>query len=179
MMRQRDAVGLLTYDTRVRTVLPPRARQSHMKHILANLDNLQPGGETAGAGPMHDLAEGLKRRGLIILISDLLDDPASVLSALQHFRFRGHEVIVFHVMDNAELTFPFDSMTEFTDLETTEKTLVSPEGMKPVYMEQLRQFLGQYERGCADLKVDYRLFDTTKPLEIALSEYLYRRSRMA
>lgn len=179
MMRQHDAVGLLTFDSKVRTVLPPRARQSHMKHILSSLDTLEPGGETNISGPMHDLAEGLKRRGLILVISDLVDDPVAVLSAIQHFRFRGHEVIVFHVMDNAELAFPFDTMTEFTDLETGEKTMVSPDGMRPYYMEQLNQFLGAYERGCADLKADYRLFDTTKPLEIALSEYLFRRSRMA
>ena len=179
MMRQHDAVGLMTFDSKVRTVLPPRARQSHMKHILSALDTLKPGGETSGAGPMHDLAEGLKRRGLIILISDLLDDPAAVLSALQHFRFRGHEVIVFHVMDPAELTFPFDAMTEFTDLETSDKTTVAPDGIRPYYMEQLKTFLATYEKGCADLKADYRLFDTQRPLEIALSEYLYRRSRMA
>ena len=178
MMRQRDAVGLLTFDTAVRDVLPPRARQSHLKHVLAALDHLVPGGETRIAGPLHHLAEGLRRRGLILLISDLLDDTADVLSALQHFRFQGHEVIVFHVMDHAELTFPFDAMTEFTDLETGEKSLVSPDGMRPVYMEQLRALLGRYEKGCADIQADYRLFDTTRPLEIALSEYLYKRSRM-
>jgi uncharacterized protein (DUF58 family) len=178
MMRQRDAVGLLTFDTQVRSVLPARARQSHLKHILAALDQQAPGGETDIARPLHDMAEGLKRRGLIILVSDLLDEPEAVLSALQHFRFKGHEVIVFHVMDNAELTFPFDSMTEFTDLETGEKSLVSPDGMRPVYLEQLRALLSRYEKGCADIKADYRLFDTTKPLEIALSEYLYKRSRM-
>jgi len=178
MMRQRDAVGLLTFDTQVRSVLPARARQSHLKHILAALDRQAPGGETNIAKPLHDMAEGLKRRGLIILVSDLLDEPEAVLSALQHFRFKGHEVIVFHVMDNAELTFPFDSMTEFTDLETGEKSLVSPDGMRPVYLEQLRALLERYEKGCADIKADYRLFDTTRPLEIALSEYLYKRSRM-
>ena len=179
MMRQRDSVGLVTFDTKVRTILPPRGRQSHMKHILSTLDSLKPGGETNCAGPMHDLAEGLKRKGLILVISDLLDDPAKVLSALQHFRFCGHEVIVFHLMDNAELTFPFDTMTEFTDLESGEKTMVSPDGMRPHYLEQLKEFMMKYEKGCADIKADYRLFDTTKPLEIALSEYLYRRSRMA
>jgi len=178
MMRQRDAVGLLVFDTQVRSVLPARARQSHLKHVLATLDGLEPGGETNIAKPLHDMAEGLKRRGLILLISDLLDEPEAVLSALQHFRFKGHEVIVFHVMDNAELTFPFDSMTEFTDLETGEKSLVSPDGMRPVYLEQLRALLSRYEKGCADIKADYRLFDTTRPLEIALSEYLYKRSRM-
>ena len=178
MMRQRDAIGLLTFDNQVRTVLPPRTRQSHLKHILSELDRLEPGGETNLSTPMHHLAEGLKRRGLIIVISDLVDDPADVLSALQHFRFQGHEVIVFQIMDNAELAFPFDTMTEFTDLESGEKAMVSPEGMRPLYMAQLKEFLGAYEKGCADIQADYRLFDTKQPLEVALSEYLYRRSRL-
>ena len=178
MMRQRDATGFMVFDNKVRTVLPPRLRQSHLRRILSDLEDIKPGGDTNIATPIHDLAESLKRRGLVILISDLMDDPESVLSALQHFRFRGHDVIVFHVMDSGELTFPFESMTEFSDLETDEKVLVAPEGMKPLYMEELRRFLTFYEKGCADMKVDYKLFDTTKPLEIALSEYLYRRSKM-
>lgn len=178
IMRQRDAAGLMIFDDKIRTVLPPRMRQSHMKHILAALEGLKPGGETNISKPMHELADGLKRRGLIILISDLLDDPQSVLSALQHFRFMGHDVIVFHVMDDAELNFRFDTMTEFTDLETGLKTTVSPEGIRPQYMEELKGFLSAYEKGCADIKADYKLLDTTKPLELALSEYLYRRARM-
>jgi uncharacterized protein (DUF58 family) len=178
MMRQRDATGFMVFDSKVRTVLPPRLRQSHLRRILSDLEEIKPGGDTNIAGPIHDLAESLKRRGLVILISDLMDDPEKVLSALQHFRFRGHDVLVFHVMDTGELTFPFESMTEFSDLETDEKVLVAPEGMKPLYMEELRRFLTFYEKGCADMKVDYKLFDTTKPLEIALSEYLYRRSKM-
>ena len=178
MIRQRDATGLVIFDSKVRTILPPRLRQTHLRRILSELDELEPGGETNIAGPVHDLAESLKRRGLVILISDLLDDPEDVLSALQHFRFQGHDVIVFHVMDSAEITFPFGSMTEFTDLESGEKALVSPEGMRPIYMEELQRFLTFYEKGCADVKVDYKLFDTTKPLEVALSEYLYKRNRL-
>jgi uncharacterized protein (DUF58 family) len=178
IMRQRDATGLMIFDDKIRTVLPPRMRQSHMKHILAALEAVRPGGETNIAKPMHELADGLKRRGLIIVISDLLDDPAAVLSALQHFRFMGHDVIVFHVMDDAELNFRFDTMTEFTDMETGLKTTVSPEGIRPQYMEELKGFLAAYEKGCADIKADYKLLDSTKPLELALSEYLYRRARM-
>lgn len=178
MMRQRDATGLTVFDTRARLMLPPRTRQSHLHRILTELDHLEPGGETNVAVPLHDLAESLKRAGLIILISDLLDDPQKVLSALQHFRFKGHDIIVFQVMDDAELTFPFDSMTEFTDLETNEKLLVAPEGIKPIYMAELKSFLSSYEKGCADLKADYRLFDTRTPLELGLSEYLHRRSQM-
>ncbi|MFB3891848.1 MAG: DUF58 domain-containing protein [Phycisphaerae bacterium] len=178
IMRQRDATGLMVFDDKVRSVLPPRMRQSHLKHILANLDGLEPGNETNIAKPLHDLADGLKRRGLIILISDLLDDPAAVQSALQHFRFQGHDLIVFHVMDQAELSFPFDTMTEFTDLETGLKTTVSPEGVRPLYMQELNAFLTAHQKGCADVQADYKLLDTAKPLELALSEYLFRRARM-
>jgi uncharacterized protein (DUF58 family) len=178
MMMQRDATGLMVFDSEVRTVLPPRLRQSHLTHILTELENTAAGGDTNISRPMHDLAESLKRRGLVILISDLLDEPERVLSAMQHFRFLGHEVIVFHVMDSAELTFPFTSMTEFTDLENGQKQLVSPEGMKSVYLDEVRRFLTVYEKGCADVRADYKLFDTNRPLEIALSEYLFRRSRM-
>ena len=178
MMGQRDAAGLTIFDDKIRTIVPPRLRQTHMKHILAALEGCQPGGETNIAGPMHELAEGLKRRGLIILISDLMSEPEAVLSALQHFRFQGHDIIVFHVMDSAELTFPFDTMTEFTDLETRERTLVSPEGIRQEYMGELGQFLAAYEKGCADVKADYKLMDTARPLELALSEYLFRRSRL-
>ena len=178
MMRQRDSAGLMIFDTKIRTALPPRLRQTHLKHILAALENAEPGGETNISVPLHELAEGLKRKGLIILISDLLDDPEQVISALQHFRFQGHEVIVFQVMDNGELSFPFTTMTEFTDLESGQKMMVSPEGMKPIYMEELKKFLTAYEKGCGGIHAEYKLFDTTKPLELALSEYLYRRSRM-
>ncbi|MDD5350297.1 MAG: DUF58 domain-containing protein [Chthoniobacteraceae bacterium] len=178
MMRQRDAAGLMLFDTKIRTALPPRMRQTHLKRILSALEQAQPGGETDIAGPLHQLAEGLKRKGLIILISDLLDDPAKIISALQHFRFQGHEVIVFQVLDNGELTFPFTTMTEFTDLETGRKTMISPEGMKPIYLKELRQFLDACEKGCAGIHADYKMLDTSKPLEVALSEYLYRRSRL-
>jgi len=178
MMRQRDSVGLMIYDTKIRTALPPRMRQTHLKHIMAALETSEPGGETNISIPLHELAEGLKRKGLIILISDLLDDPEKVISALQHFRFQGHEVIVFQVMDTGELEFSFSTMTEFTDLETGQKMVVSPEGMRPVYLEELRQFLSAYEKGCGGIHAEYKLFDTGKPLELALSEYLHRRSRM-
>ena len=178
MMRQRDATGLMIFDDKVRTVLPPRLRQTHLRRILSELENCQPGGDTNIGRPMHDLAESMKRRGLIVLISDLMDSAEGVLSALQHFRFIGHDIIVFHVMDSAELTLPYDTMTEFTDLETRQKMLVSPEGIRSAYLAEVRKFLSEYEKGCADVNADYKLFDTTKPLELALSEYLFRRSRL-
>jgi uncharacterized protein (DUF58 family) len=178
MMGQRDASGLTVFDTRIRSMLPPHLRPSHLQHLLTELEGVKPGGETGIASCLHKIAEGLKRRGLIVLISDLLDDPAAILSALQHFRFQGHDVIVFHIMDPAELHFSFDTLTEFTDLETGTKQLVSPESMRTPYMDELRRFLTSCEKGCAGIKADYKLFNTETPLDLALSEYLHRRSRI-
>lgn len=178
IMRQRDAVGLALFDTKIRTILPPRVRPSHLQHILTELENARPGGETNVAVPLHTLAEGLKRRGMVILISDLLDDPKTVLSALQHFAFQGHSVLVLQVLDPSEIDFTFHSLTEFTDMESGEAMLVSPEGMRSTYLEEMRRFLTAYEKGCASLKADYRLFNTRMPLDLALSEYLYKRSRL-
>jgi hypothetical protein len=123
------------------------------------------------------MADGLKKRGLIILISDLYDDPQKVLSALQHFKFQGSDLIVFQIADPAELKFPFTQLTEFTDPETGEAVLASAEAMRKPYLEAMESFFGALRRGCADLKVDYHLFDTSTPLELGLSSYLYRRSR--
>ncbi len=178
MMRQRDATGLMVFDDKIRTILPPRLRHSHLTRVLTELEDCEAGGETQISGPLHELAEGMKRKGLIILISDLMDDPESVLSALQHFRFQGHDIIVFHVMDPAELTFPFDTMTEFTDAETGDTLLVSPEGTRDSYMEELRRFMVTYEKGCGDIGADYKLLDTGKPLELSLSEYMFQRSKL-
>jgi uncharacterized protein (DUF58 family) len=177
MMRQRDSVSLTIFDSGIRTSLPARQRHSHLQHILAALDNCEAGNVTNVAAPMHDLAEGLKRRGMVVVISDLLDDPASVLSAFQHFRFQGHDVLALHVMDSAELQLDYDRMTEFIDSESGEKVLVSPAAVRSNYMDELERFLSAYEKGAARVRVDYKLFDTKTPLELALSEYLHKRSK--
>ena len=177
MMLQRDATGLVLFDSQIRSLLPPRSRMTHLHRMLAELEALTAAGETASAKPLHDLAEGLKKRGLIVLISDLFDEPEQVLGGLQHFRFLGNDVIVFHIVDPAELRFPFEATTEFIDPETGERILTAPQAVRRHYLEEMEQFYGQYRRGCADLKVDYRLFDTATPLELALSEYLFKRSR--
>jgi len=127
--------------------------------------------------PLHDMAEALKRRGLMVLISDLYDEPKRVLDALQHFRFQGSDLIVFQIADAAELKFPFERMTEFVDPETGESVMLTGEAVRKAYLSEMDDFFGRYRKGCADLRVDYHLFDTSTPLELALSEYLYRRSR--
>jgi uncharacterized protein (DUF58 family) len=179
MMGQRDATGLMIFDNKIQNMLPARGSPAHRQLMLTTLDNVKPGtGDTDLSGPMHSLAETLKKRGLIILISDLLDDPVKVMSALQHFRFLGNEVIVFHVLDNDEIFFPFDTMTEFTDSETRDQVRVAPKSVRGEYISEFDRFFGLYRKGCADLNVDYKLMNTKSNLEMALSEYLYWRSRM-
>jgi uncharacterized protein (DUF58 family) len=177
MVQQRDATGLVLFDEKVRMMLPPRSRLTHLHRMLAALEDQKPGKGTDIAAPLHDMAEGLKRRGLIILISDLYDDPKRVLSALQHFKFQGSDLIVFQIADAAELKFPFERLTEFVDPETGEELLITGDAVKKAYLADMEKFFGEYRKGCADLKVDYHLYDTSTPLELALSEYLYRRSR--
>ncbi len=177
MLLQRDATGLVLFDTEIQKLLPPRSRTTHLHLMLSELENLTPSGSTRTGKPLHDLAEGVKKRGLIVLISDLLDEPQDVLGGLQHFRFLGNDVIVFHIIDKAELEFPFDQITEFIDPETEERILTAPQSVRQHYLAEMEEFYGVYRQGCADLRVDYKLFDTSMPLELALSEYLFKRSR--
>ncbi len=178
MIGQRDSTGLTVFDSKIRSALPPRLGPTHLQRILTELDGITAGGDTNLAAPLNTMAEGLKRRGLVIIISDLLDNVENLRSALSRFRFQGHDLIIFHILDDAELTFPFDTLTEFTDLETAQSTIVSPTGMKAVYLRELKKYLGDVQKACADVKADYGLFNTQSPLELALSEYLHRRSRL-
>ncbi|MCY3024170.1 MAG: DUF58 domain-containing protein [Planctomycetota bacterium] len=177
MMGQRDAAGLAIFDTAVRTFLPARLRQSHLQHILTTLEDCQPGGETDLAQPLHNVAETIKKRGLVVLISDLLGDIEPLSYALQHLKFAGHDVIVFQVLDPHEMDFPFDQVTEFTDLESGEKLTTAGRSIRDQYLKQFNAHQAAIRDALADLKIDYALFDTRMPLDAALAEYLYKRAK--
>ena len=179
MMGQRDATGLMTFDNKIQRILPARGSPAHRQLLMATLDSVQPGAaDTDLAGPLHSLADGLKKRGLVILLSDLLDDPVKVMSAMQHFRFLGNEVIVFHILDPDEIQFPFETLTQFTDSETHQQILVAPQSVRQEYLAEFERFFGQYRKGFADYGVDYKVMNTRDSLEFGLSEYLYRRGRL-
>jgi uncharacterized protein (DUF58 family) len=175
MHRQRDAVGLLAFDDQLVTMVPPSARPGHLRAILGTLDRLALGRRTDVSKPLHLLADGVKKRGLIVLISDLLDDPARVIEGLKHFRFRGNDVIVFHVMDPAELTFPFERATRFRDVEEGTELMAIPSVVRAQYLEALNAALALYKRELGGVGIDYRLLDTSEPLEFALMSYLSTR----
>ena len=177
MNRQRDAVGLAAFDERIVSMLPASARPGHLRALLVTLDRLHPGSATNVARPLHQLAEGLHKRGLVVLISDLLDDPERVIRGLRHFQFRGSDVIVFHVLDPDEIDFPFDRPTRFEDLETGQDVLAVPSVARAHYVDAMAALIERYRRELGASGIDYQLLRTTEPLEMALLAYLSTRTR--
>jgi uncharacterized protein (DUF58 family) len=175
--RQRDAVGLTTFDDKIVSRLPPRARTGQLHTVLLALERLQPGARSDVAKPLRQLADTLQKRGLVVLISDLLDEPAAVVTGLRYLRARGMEVVVFHVLDNAELTFPFQQTTTFRDLESAEEVLAVPNAVRAHYLEQINGLTAQYHRDLRAAGVDYQLVSTSLPLDAALLRYLHARGR--
>jgi uncharacterized protein (DUF58 family) len=178
MMRQQDAVGMTTFDTAVRLDMPARSSPRHFDEMMSHLEAIKPGGTTDLGATLHRLADRFKRRCLIVLISDLYDDPDAVDRALHHFRHKRHELILFHVLDRAEIEFPFRDTASFVDIETGEKIQVDPAYVRDDYRRQLEEFVGRYRRICADCQFDYVLTDTSVPFDHMLSRYLEKRTKL-
>jgi uncharacterized protein (DUF58 family) len=178
MTRQQDAVGLTTFDTEIRLDMPAHSTPRHFSEMMHRLEGVGPGGETHIAATLHKLANRFKRRGLIVLVSDLCDEPEEVARALNHFRHRRHEVIVFHVLDKAEIEFPFRETIAFHDLETDERIQIDPAYVRDEYVAQMETFIADHRRACAEASIDYILTDTSVPYDFMLSKYLARRSRL-
>lgn len=177
MRKQRDAAGLMTFDDRIRTLLPPGLRPGHLSQLLHVLDAQRPGTRTQTGPPLHQLADAISKRGLVVLISDLLDEPASVIEGLKHLKFRGNEVLVFQVLDRDELTFPFDRSLRFRDLEDGAEVLTSPVQVREGYLAAITGLVEGYRRELGSQGIDYQLLDTSQPLDEALLAYLATRAR--
>jgi uncharacterized protein (DUF58 family) len=177
MTRQQDSVGLTTFDTEVRLDMPARSSPRHFNEMMRQLESIKPSEETDIAETLHKLANRFKKRCLIVLISDLYDEPEEVLRALHHFTHRRHEVIVFHVFDKAEIDFPFREVISFQDLETKERIQIDPAYVRDAYKEQVEGFIETYRRACAESKIDYVMTDTTVPYDFMLSRYIAKRFR--
>ena len=177
MTRQRDAVGLAAFDEKIVARLPARSRPGHLHALLVTLDQLKPGRETRMAGPLHAIADSMTKRGMVVLISDLLDDPASVVRGLKHLRYRGTDVVVFHVLDPHELEFPFEEATRFEDLENADEVMAVPSLVRDDYLAAIRGLIDRYRRELGGAGIDYRLLTTAEPIEMALLTYLSTRAR--
>jgi uncharacterized protein (DUF58 family) len=178
MNRQRDAVGFMAFDERIVSMLPASARGGHLRALLVSLDRLQLGERSDVSKPLHQLADMLSKRGMVILISDLFDDPEAVVSGLKHLRFKGTDVIVFHLLDRAELTFPFERPSRFHDLENDDEIMAVPSLVREEYLKQIGDLIELYRRELRVVGIDYELVDTSKPLELALLSYLSVREKM-
>jgi uncharacterized protein (DUF58 family) len=176
MLHQLDAVGLITHDTKVRQLLPPHASSKHLLHILQILEQTEPGGETSMAPLWHELAGKLKRRGKVIVLSDCFDQLGPLVRALQHFRHRRHEVILFHILAPEEMEFPFRKWTQFRNLERPgHRLLVDPQRLRKEYLENFNSFCTQLRRQAGQMQIDYHQMRTDEPVEKALGIYLTKR----
>jgi uncharacterized protein (DUF58 family) len=174
---QRDGVGLLTFDTEVRSHTPASRRRGQLMTILSEIDRIKPSELTEFRKPLRFLAEYLTRRGLIVLISDLYEEPDNIISGLKLLRSKGNDIIIFHIMDNFELTFPFEDTAQFEDMETKKKLHVIPEYLRSKYLDILKEHMERINKELSGMRIDYCLMDTSKPLDAGLFSYLGARSK--
>lgn len=178
MVRQQDAVGLAAFDETLHTYHPPHATRSYLRQLLIALDRMAPAKTTGAGRSLHQVADRVRRRGLVIVLSDLLDDPAQVMTALKHFRHKKNEVLVMHILDPLERTFAFPADANFEDLETGERMMTQPWQIRRAYGEAMQAFVERYKRECREHYIDYVLMDTATPYDTALVEYLIKRERI-
>jgi len=174
-VKQQDSAGLITFDSDVRQVLPPRSSQQHMDAIVKALHVSKPREKTDPFKIMRRVAEALPSRGLVVLFSDLLCDREPLFKGLEMLRHRKHDVMVFHVMDDDELLFPFGGMTRFEGLEDQPHLLCDPRALRDGYLEALEEYLTEVRRGCTRMGVEYHLVRTSDYLDAVLSRFLYQR----
>lgn len=175
MIHQQDPVGLITFDNKLRQSLPARSRRSQLANILAVLQQSKPEGDTNIAENLKQIASMIRHRSLLILMSDLLTDTDEVLDSLRMLRYSGHDVILFHVLDEAEVTFPFSGSVDLIEPESNDHQIVDAAGIRAEYVEALNELREKYRKECFALGADYVPLDTSMPFDKALTEYLYQR----
>ena len=176
MIHQQDPVGLLTFDEKIRNSLAPKTKRSHLGNVLSMLANLKPQGKTNIAHSLTQVAAMLRHASLVMIFSDLLAEPEPVLEALYRLRHAGHDVILFHILDEAEAYFPFDGMVELEEPETNQRLELDAAGFRPDYLAELDRFRDTYRRECFQSRIDYVSLDTSMQFDKALTEYLASRS---
>jgi len=178
MLKQRDSVGMVGFDEKIHTYIPPKSAAGHLHVLLEQMDKLKSSEKTDISDTLHQMAERIKRRGLIILMSDLFDDPHRILAGLKHFRHRKHEIIVFHILDPRERDFSFPREAIFEDLETGERITTLPWQIKGAYQKELNSVFEHFSRECRMSNIDYHLIDTSVSYDHALLAYLNKRARL-
>jgi len=178
MARQQDMVGLTAFDEQIRFHLTPHSTAAHIDRIFQRLESAEPGGQTAIAATFHELARRLAKRGLVIIISDLYEEPTEVFKALQHLVFKKHQIIIFHLMDRAELDLPFRDVVRLVDMETGGSLQVDPRYVRDCYRQEVAGFIDRYRRDCGERNIEYVHVTTDTPYDVMLLNYLARRSKL-
>jgi len=178
LLKQKDSVGLVQFGTKIEKYIPPRQAGAHLTVLLNTLDKIKPGGETDLSKTFHQLAERIKRRGLVIIFSDLFDAKEKVIKALRHFRHRKHEVLVFHILDRNEIDFAFAAPLVLKDLESKNELTIDPRIIRKEYQHTFDDFFNDFRRQCRESRIDYHLITTDMPFDRALFSYLEKRKRL-
>lgn len=175
VLGQQDSAGLVTFDREIRTLVRPAGNPAHLKELLQVMEQSRPERKTATGSIFHELAERLKKRGVVVVLSDLFDDVPKMLAGLKHLRHRRHDVIVMHTLDPAELDFPFRNTMLFKGLEELPEVLADPRSLRKAYLAEFNRFLHDVRSGCRAQGIDYLQLRTDQPVDLALSAYLAGR----
>ena len=178
MIKQQDAIGLTTFDEKIDISITPKSKMSHLNLLLKTMHNAKPGGETNVSLLLHTLAESIQKRGLIILISDLLDNQEDVVKGLRHFRYKGHEVIIFHIIDPKEKDLNYNQNINFIDLENDKNIITDSRLIREKYNKAFKDFCNYYDLQCSRNKIDYVQISTEDSLDKSLMQYLIKRSQI-
>lgn len=177
ILRQQDAVSLATFDEQVQAFLRPASHPAHLQQVVDVMEGAESRGKTSMGPVFHELAERFSKRGVVVVLSDLFGDPADIVAGLKHFRHRQHDVIVLHMLDPAELDFPFEQPTLFRGLEQLPEVVADPRALRRAYLEEFERYLAQVAQQCRAAGLDYQQVRTDTPLDVVLSSYLAERSR--
>jgi len=178
ILKQQDAVGMISFDEKIREFITPKSKPGQLKLLTSTLENLNPSNETSISTVLHRIADSINKKGLIILFSDLLDDKEEILSSLKHFRFDGHEVIVFHSLDPSEINFDFSGNIEFNDLENHTIIKTDPRLIADNYKNIFYKFYNDFKADCRKNKIDYIRINTNTPYDKYLVDYLLKRKNL-
>ncbi len=178
MIKQQDAVGLVTFDDKIQSYIKAASRPSQVRLVLGALDQTEPGNDTHLASTLHEVAERIPSRGLVIILSDCFESAAQIVESFHHFKFRNHELVLFHIMAEEELTFPFSASQEFKDLEASGTRIkVDPRTIRAAYLQKVKEHISIIEKACGQMQADYVPLTTKTPYSRALADFVARRSR--
>ena len=178
MIKQQDAVGLVTFDDKIRSYIKAASRPSQVRQVLGELDKAVPGNDTRLASTLHEVAERIPSRGLVIILSDCFESAAQIVESFHHFKFRSHELVLFHIMAEEELTFPFSASQEFKDLEASGTRIkVDPRTIRAAYLQRVKEHVSHIEKACGQMQADYVPLTTKTPYAQALADFVARRTR--